>query len=124
MTKPNPYRRNKVGIWIDSKTGRFAKKEDYLPYLQKETAKKEKLSKASKEYWKDVKQIKNLFGITDTKEARKKLYNSPKYVAKRGKKAKQWSDFWKEANKQKMDKKQRQEYKNKLEEDDVELISF
>lgn len=124
MTKPNPYRRNKAGIWIDSKTGRFAKKEDYLPYLQREISKKEKLSKASTEYWKDVKQIKNLFGITDTKEARKKLYNSPKYVAKRGKKAKQWSDFWKEANKQKMDKKQRQDYKSKLEEDDVELISF
>jgi hypothetical protein len=134
MSKKAPFRRNSKGFWIDSKTGRFAKKSDYLPYLEKElrqkaikTEKQAKANKArseaSKEYWKDVKNIKELFNLS-TKEARDKLKQTPKYVEKRGKIPKQWADFWKEAKKGNMGKDERKAYKQRLEDDDFELISF
>jgi hypothetical protein len=134
MSNKAPFKRNSAGFWIDSKTGRFAKKSDYLPYLEKETAKataratkKEAANKArsaaTKEYWKDVNKIKDLFGLS-TKEARTKLYNTPKYVEKRGHIPKQWSDFWKETKKGNMSKAQRTAYKKRLEEEGEELISF
>jgi len=137
MAKKAPYIRNSAGFWIDSKTGRFAKKTDYLPYLEKElrqkalkaekqTAANKARSAATKEYWADVKSVKNLFGITDTKEARKKLAQSPKYVEKRGKKGKQYTDFWKELKKAGLnkDKEAVKVQKRKLEDEGYELISF
>ena len=137
MSRKAPYRLNSAGLWIDSKTGRFAKKSDYLPYLEKETAKATaraerqaaaniKRAAASKEYWADVKAVKNLFGLKDTKEARKKLYQSPKYVEKRGKKAKQYADFWADLKKKGLnkDKEAVKVQKRKLEDEGFELISF
>jgi hypothetical protein len=130
-----PYKRNSAGFWIDAKTGRFAKKSDYLPYLEKETAQKaaratkqkaanEARSKATSEYWKDVKQFQNM-GY-DVKTARKYVHNSPKYLAKRGKTGKQFSDFWKELKKAGLNNNKQavKDKKKKLEDEGYELISY
>lgn len=133
MAKKAPYIRNSAGIWIDSKTGRFAKKSDYLPYLEKEikqkaikaekqTAANKARSEAIKEYWKDVKQLQNM-GY-DLKTARKYVHDSPKYLAKRGKTGMQWSDFWKQAKAGKLNKEQIKAKKKGLEDEGVELISY
>jgi len=122
MTKKLPFKQNSAGIWIDTNTGRFAKKSDYLPYLERKLSVNKAKSVATKEYWNDVKSVKNLFGITDTKEARKKLHDSPKYVTKRGKKFKQFSSFW---DKMKGQSKEKVKLEfTKLESEDYELVSF
>jgi len=123
MTKRLPYRRNSAGFWIDSKTGRFAKKSDYLPYLEREQKSKAAKSEASKAYWKDVKQIQQLFNL-NTQDARRKLYNTPKYIQKRGKTPKRFKDFWREAKAGNMNKKDRADYLKRLEEDDFELTTY
>lgn len=133
MAKKAPYIRNSAGIWIDSKTGRFAKKSDYLPYLEKEIKQKaikaekqaaanKARSAAVKEYWRDVKQFQNM-GY-DLKTARKYVHDSPKYLAKRGKTGMQWSDFWKQAKAGKLNKEQIKAKKKGLEDEGVELISY
>lgn len=124
MSKKLPaFRRNSAGFWIDSKTGRFARKVDYLPYIEKEKKVSQKRSEAAKMYWKEVNQLKDLLGIS-TKDARTKLKNSPKYVRRRGKDPKQWREFWKESRKQNMDKEMRKAYKQRLEDEGVELTSW
>jgi hypothetical protein len=126
MTKKLPFKQNSAGKWINTKTGRFASKVEYQPYAEKQAKANLARSASSKEYWNDVKSVKNLFGITDTKEARKKLYSSPKYVEKRGKKARQFTDFWKELKKAGLNtnKEAVKQKKQKLEDEGFELISF
>lgn len=123
MTKKLPYKQNKAGIWIDTKTGRFARKADYQPYAERKLSASIKKSEGLKAYWKDVKAIQDLTGY-DTKTARKYLSQSPKYLAKKGKKPFQWKDFWKDVNKQKLDKQARDNYKKQLEDEDFELVSY
>jgi len=123
MTKPQPFKQNKAGKWINTKTGRFASKAEYQPYAEKKIKTSIKKSEASKEYWKDVKTIQNLTGY-DLKTARKYISQSPKYLAKRGKKPFQWSTFWKDVNKQKLDKKARADLKQKIEDEGFELVSY
>jgi hypothetical protein len=136
MTKKLLFKQNKAGKWINTKTGRFASKAEYQPYAERKAKTSIKKSEASKEYWKDVKELKtiyekmykltgdNKYKILNTEDAREKLKKTTKYLAKKGKKPFQWSDFWKDVNKQKLDKKSKADYKQKLEDEDFELISF
>lgn len=123
MTKKLPFKQNKARKWINTKTGRFASKAEYEPYAQKKLSASIKKSEGLKAYWKDVKAIQDLTGY-DTKTARKYLSQSPKYLAKRGKKPFQWSSFWKDVNKQKLDKQARANYKKQIEDEDFELVSY
>ena len=123
MTKPLPILKNKAGKWIDRKTGKFVSKSVYAPYAEKQEKANLARRASSKEYWQDVKKIQEITGY-DLKQARKTVSTSPKWLAKRGKKPFQWSDFWKDVKKQKLDKQARSNYKNKLEDEDLELVSY
>lgn len=123
MTKPLPIIKNKAGKWIDRKTGKFVSKAVYAPYAEKQEKANLARSASSKEYWQDVKKIQEITGY-DLEHARKTVSTSPKWLAKRGKKPFQWSQFWKDVKKQKLDKQARSNYKNKLEDEDLELVSY
>jgi len=120
MTKPKPYIQNKNGRWIERSTGKFAKKSDYLPYLERKVKADSSRSSAVKEYWADVKKFQEM-GY-DIKQARNFVHNSPKYVEKRGKKIYRWDKFWQE-----LKGKPKAQVKRKikeLEDDDFELITY
>jgi ribosomal protein L7/L12 len=135
---------NSAGRWIDKQTGHFVKKETAQKHIQRlenlekartvkaqksveRKARKETISQnikaGIKEYWKDVKTIRELTGKT-LKDAKKYVHDSKKYVEKRGHKAFQWKEFWKNVKKNKMDELDRKMYKMKLEEEGFELITY
>jgi Asp-tRNA(Asn)/Glu-tRNA(Gln) amidotransferase B subunit len=116
-------RKNSKGQWIDAKTGRFVSKAIYESFARRKAEANAKRSATLKEYWKDVKNIKELYKLT-TKEARAKLKQTPKYVEKRGKTPIQWADFWKEAKQGKLSKEQIKEKIRKIEDEGGELISY
>lgn len=123
MTKKLPFKQNSKGQWIDAKTGRFVSRAIYEPFAIRKAEANAKRSASVKEYWKDVKTIQDLTGY-DIKTARKYLLQSPKYLAKRGKKGYQWSQFWKDAKAGKLTHKERKDKLERLEEDGFEMISY
>lgn len=123
MTKKLPFRQNKAGKWINTKTGRFASKSEYEPYAQKKLLASLKKSEGLKAYWKDVKALQDSTG-NDIKTVRKYLSQSVKYLAKKGKKPFQWADFWKDVNEQKLNRQARDKYKKQIEDEDYELVSY
>ena len=123
MTKKLPFRQNKAGKWINTKTGRFASKSEYEPYAQKKHLASLKKSESLKAYWKDVKALQESTG-NDIKTVRKYLSQSVKYLAKKGKKPFQWSDFWRDVNERKLDRQARDKYKKQIEDEDYELVSY
>lgn len=123
MAKKLLFKQNRVGRWINTKTGRFASKVEYEPYAQKKLLASLKKSESLKAYWKDVKALHDSTG-NDIKTVRKYLSQSVKYLAKRGKKPFQWSAFWKDVNEQKLNRQARDKYKIQLEDEDYELVSY
>ena len=123
MTKKLPFRQNKAGKWINTKTGRFASKSEYEPYAQKKFLASLKKSESLKAYWKDVKAFQDLTG-NDIKAARKYLSQSAKYLAKRGKKPFQWDAFWKDVKERTLDRFARDKYKKQIEDEGYELVSY
>jgi hypothetical protein len=115
-------RQNSKGLWIDAKTGRFVSKAVYEPYARRKAEANAKRSASLKEYWNDVKKFENM-GYS-REEARKFVRQSPKYLAKRGKKAYQWSQFWKDAKAGKLTLKERKAELRRLEDEGYELVSY
>lgn len=115
-------RQNSRGLWIDAKTGRFVSKAVYEPFARRKAEANAKRSASLKEYWKDVKTFENM-GYS-RQDARKFVRQSPKYLAKRGKKAYHWSQFWKDAKAGKLSLNERKDAIRKLEEDGFELVSY
>ena len=115
-------RKNSKGIWIDAKTGRFVSKAVYEPFARKKAEANAKRSASVKEYWNDVKKFEKM-GYS-RQDARKFVRQSPKYLAKRGKKGYQWSQFWKDAKAGKLSIKERKDALQRLEDDEFELISY
>lgn len=72
MAKKLPFKQNSAGRWINAKTGRFAKKAEYLPFLEKKLAANTARSASMKEYWEDIKAVKEIYNISDTSAARVK----------------------------------------------------
>ncbi|MDD3708653.1 MAG: hypothetical protein PHR17_10405 [Aminobacterium sp.] len=72
MAKKLPFKQNSAGRWINAKTGRFAKKADYLPFLEKKLAANAARSTSMKEYWQDIKTVKEIYNISETSVARVK----------------------------------------------------
>lgn len=122
MTKKLPFMQNKAGKWINTKTGRFASKAEYEPFAIRKAETNAKRSASLKEYWVDVKNFEKM-GYS-RQVARKFVHQSPKYLAKRGKKGHQWSQFWKDAKAGKLNKAERQDELRRLEDDGFELISY
>jgi hypothetical protein len=114
-------RQNSRGLWIDAKTGRFVSKAVYEPYLRRKVEANAKRSASMKEYWNDVKKFKDM-GYS-LEEARKFVRQSPKYLAKRGKKPYHWSQFWKDAKAGKLTAEERKAEVRRIEEDGYELVS-
>lgn len=115
-------KQNSKGIWIDAKTGRFVSKAIYEPVVRRKAEANAKRSASLKEYWDDVKKFEKM-GYS-RQDARKFVRQSPKYLAKRGKKGYQWSQFWKDAKAGKLSIKDRKDAMRKLEDDGFELISY
>lgn len=118
----NKIKQNSKGIWIDAKTGRFVSKAIYEPVARRKAEANAKRSASVKEYWNDVKKFEAM-GYS-RKDARKFVHQSPKYLAKRGKKGYQWSQFWKDAKAGKLSLKERKDKLERLEDDGFELISY
>lgn len=115
-------RQNSKGQWIDAKTGRFVSKAVYESYARRKAEANAKRSASMKEYWNDVKKFKDMgYSI---EEARRFVRQSPKYLAKKGKKGYQWSQFWKDAKAGKLTPKERKDALQRLQDDDFELISY
>jgi hypothetical protein len=115
-------KQNSKGQWIDAKTGRFVSKAVYEPYARRKAEANAKRSASLKEYWNDVKKFENM-GYS-REEARKFVRQSPKYLAKRGKKGYQWSQFWKDAKAGKLTPKERKDELRRLEDEGYELVSY
>lgn len=115
-------KQNSKGQWIDAKTGRFVSRAIYEPVASRKAEANAKRSASVKEYWKDVKKFEAM-GYS-RQDARKFVRQSPKYLAKRGKKGFQWSQFWKDAKAGKLNKAERQDELRRLEDDGFELISY
>lgn len=116
-------KKNANGRYIDSKTGRFVKKEIYQPIIEKKQAANIKRSEKVKEYWKDVKKLQSL-GY-DLKASRRMLSKTPKYAKKS--RAKSWKDFWKLVNSQNLTKDERKKLlKNEYTDEDgeIELMTY
>ncbi len=73
MASKIPFKVNSAGRWISTATGRFAKKADYLPYLEKKLAANAARAAGVKDYWDAVKVVMKVNKITDVKEGRSKL---------------------------------------------------
>lgn len=113
---------NSKGQWIDAKTGRFVSKAVYEPVAIRKAEANAKRSASVKEYWNDVKKFEAM-GYS-RQDARKFVHQSPKYLAKRGKKGYQWSQFWKDAKAGKMTKGEREAELRALDDDGYEMISY
>lgn len=128
---------NTKGRWIDKLTGKFVSKVAVKIYhsnilksakAERKAVKAAKAVESTKAYWKDVKAYQDMFknlGINvSTAEARKKVHDSPKYVAKRGKKFLQYSDFWEKMQMKGKPQKEISAMHRKLEDEGYELVSF
>jgi hypothetical protein len=115
-------RQNSKGQWIDAKTGRFVSKAVYEPFVRRKTEANARRSTSMKEYWNDVKKFKDM-GYS-LEEARRFVHQSPKYFAKRGKKAYQWSKFWKDAKEGKLTAEERKAEQRRIEEEGYEFVSY
>lgn len=73
MTPKIPIKQNSAGRWIYTATGQFAKKADYLPYLERKLKANAARSAAVKDYWDSVKVVMKVNNITDINEGRSKL---------------------------------------------------
>lgn len=73
MAPKIPFKVNSAGRWISVATGRFAKKADYLPYLQKKLKADAARATGVKDYWDAVKVVMKVNKITNVKEGRSKL---------------------------------------------------
>lgn len=73
MTPKLPIKQNSAGRWIYTATGRFAKKSDYLPYLERKLKANAARSASVKDYWDSVKVVMKVNNITDVTEGRSKL---------------------------------------------------
>jgi hypothetical protein len=114
-------RQNSKGQWIDAKTGRFVSKAVYEPYVRRKAEANAKRSASMKEYWNDVKKFRDI-GYS-LEEARKFVRQSPKYLAKRGKKPYHWSQFWKDVKAGKLTAEERKAEVRRLEDEGFELVS-
>ena len=115
-------KQNSKGLWIDAKTGRFVSKAIYEPVVKRKAEANAKRSETLKEYWNDVKKFEKM-GYS-RQDARKFVRQSPKYLAKRGKKGYQWSQFWKDAKAGKLSPQERKDALQRLEDDDFVMISY
>ena len=114
-------RQNSKGQWIDAKTGRFVSKAVYESFVRRKAEANAKRSASMKEYWNDVKKFKDM-GYS-LEEARKFVRQSPKYLAKRGKKPYRWSQFWKDAKAGKLSVEERKAEIRRLEDEGYEMVS-
>ncbi|MDD4570836.1 MAG: hypothetical protein PHE70_12055 [Tepidanaerobacteraceae bacterium] len=73
MASKIPFKVNSAGRWISTATGRFAKKADYLPYLEKKLKADAARAVGVKDYWDAVKVVMKVNNITNVKEGRAKL---------------------------------------------------
>lgn len=73
MAPKIPFKVNSAGRWISTATGRFAKKADYLPYLEKKLKADAARAAGVKDYWDAVKVVMKVNKITNVKEGRSKL---------------------------------------------------
>jgi hypothetical protein len=123
MVRKVPFKQNKAGRWINTSTGRFAKKEEYIQFAERKEKANISRSEKVKDYWVDVKKLQSL-GY-DLKTSRRMLSKTPKYAKKT--RAKSWGDFWKIVKDQNMTKDQRKALlENEYTDDDgeIELITY
>lgn len=73
MAPKIPFKVNSAGRWISTATGRFAKKSEYLPYLEKKLTANAARAAGVKDYWDAVKVVMKINKITNVKEGRSKL---------------------------------------------------